>query len=62
MQTMDPSTQPPTVHFGTMDPVDSKVADSTMLVVADSNTLVATDNRTVSKVGLAALKQAAKIA
>jgi hypothetical protein len=62
MQTMDPSTQPPTVHFGTMNPVDSKVADSTTPVIADSNTLVATDIRTVSKVGLAALKQAAKIA
>jgi hypothetical protein len=62
MQIMDPSTQQPTIRFGTIDPVDSSVANSTTLVVADSNTLVATDNRTVSKVGLAALKQAVKIA
>jgi hypothetical protein len=69
MRTMDPFTQQPTVRFSTMDSVDScvadstvLVADSTVLVVANSNTLVATDNGTVSKVGLAALKQAVKIA
>jgi hypothetical protein len=49
MQTMDPSTKKPTVCFGTMDPVDGSIADSTMLVVANSNMLVA-------------IKQAVKIA
>jgi hypothetical protein len=36
MRTMDPSTQQPTVRFGTTtDPVDGGVADSTTPVVAD---------------------------
>jgi hypothetical protein len=54
---MEPSTNQPTVCFGTMDPVDGGNADSTMPIIADSTMLVVADPNT-----LEALKQAVKIA